>query len=142
MKVEYLNPFVAATINTCQTMLNLKVEKGALTIKKSATTESEVTSVIGLSGKLRGSIVMGYSKPVAGAMVQRFLGSVELPSDAEICDGIGELCNIVAGSAKAEMNKLKMELSISVPNVILGRGMHVMSNPSYPTLVVPFLSEI
>ncbi len=144
MKVEHVNPFVFATLNTLKTMLGLEAERGELSLKKVDTTTADLTAIIGLSGKLKGSIVLAFENDVAFQMVRRFMG---MPDDAdlsleEVSDAIGELCNIVGGSAKVELNKLDLNLSISVPNVIVGKGLRIMNNASYPTLVFPFKTEV
>ena len=142
MKVEHLNPFVNAALDTMRTMLGIEARRGPLSIKSVNTTNTDLTAIIGLSGKLRGSIVLTFDEGVAEKLVQKFLGSTSRLSQAEICDGIGELCNIVGGSAKVELNKLGLNLSISIPNVIIGKGLQIANNPSYPTLVVPFDSML
>ncbi len=142
IKAEHINPFVVATLTTCQTMLGIEVSAGKLSLKTTDTTDSDVTGVMGLSGKLRGSIVMSFTWDGARSLVKKFLGMDSELSDAEICDGIGEIVNIVGGSAKVELNKMGMNMSVSIPNVIVGRGLTVMKNPAYPTFVVPFDSSI
>ena len=142
MKVEYINPFVVAAKSTCETMLNLKAEQGKLHLKTEQSTTSDLTAIIGLSGKLRGSIVLAFNQGVAQTFVKRFLGMDGELNTAEICDGVGELCNIIGGSAKVELNKFNLNLSISVPNVVIGKGLQVVTNSSYPTLVVPIHTEL
>lgn len=142
LKAEYLNQFVIATTNTFQTMLGINAQHGQLALKKDNTTNTDITAVIGMSGSLRGSIVMAFSNEVAQKVIGKFLGMEGELSPAEISDGIGELCNIVGGSAKVELNKLNMDLSISIPNVICGKGLTIFNNPQYPTLHVPFTSDL
>jgi chemotaxis protein CheX len=142
MKAEHLNPFVVATLTTCKTMLGMEVKPGKLQLKTDNTTDADITSVMGLSGKLRGSIVMSFSRETATAMVGKFLGMTEGLSDTEICDGVGELVNIVGGSAKVELNKMGLDMTVSIPNVIVGKGLTVMRNPAYPTFSLPFDSDI
>ena len=58
----------------------------------------------------------------------------------ELTDGVGELANIVAGNAKQGLQKYK--LSISLPNVVVGKN-HMLRSPSgLPSIVVPFVSSI
>lgn len=142
MKVEYLNPFVDATLTTLKTMLNTEAQRGALALKQSNRTDAEITSVIGMSGKLKGSIVLAFGQKVAGELVKRMLYLDGDISEAEISDGVGELCNIIGGSAKVELNKMGLDLEISIPNVIFGSGLTIVNNPAYPTLVVPFTTDV
>ncbi|MCK6439794.1 MAG: chemotaxis protein CheX [Planctomycetes bacterium] len=143
MKVEYLNAFVQAALTTCVTMLGTNASHGQLVIKKAGTqTTADITAVLGLSGKVRGSIVLAFDHDSAEKYIAKFLGMNGKLSDGDICDGVGELCNIIGGSAKVELNKFGLNLTISIPNVVTGKGMQVVTNQSYPTLVVPFQSEL
>jgi len=142
VKAEHINPFVAATLTTCKTMLQVKASAGRLQIKTTNTTDNELTGVMGLSGKLRGSIIMSFTWAGAEAMVKRFLGMQADLNQAEVCDGIGEIVNIVGGSAKVELNKMGLDMSVSIPNVIVGKGLTVMKNPAYPAFLIPFECEV
>lgn len=138
MKVEYLNALVRASDQTCTTMLGITAAHGKLTVKSDASaTTADITAILGLSGKVRGSIVLAFSHDAAAAFVKKFLGNAADLSRADICDGVGELCNIIGGSAKVELNKFGLDLSISIPNVLVGKGLRVANNASYPTLVIP-----
>ena len=143
MKVEYLNAFVQATLTTCSSMLGVETKHGKLAIKnQDVGSSSDITAVVGLSGKIRGSIVVGFDKAAAAAYVKKLLCMDGEISDAEICDGVGEMCNIIGGSAKVELNKFNLNLTISIPNVVVGKGIRIASNSSYPSLYVPFDSEL
>lgn len=142
IKAEHLNPFIVATLTTCKTMLSVDAHAGRLALKTVDTTDNDVTGVMGLSGKLRGSIVMSFSWETARILISKFLGSNQELSDAEVCDGIGEIVNIVGGSAKVELNKMGFDMAVSIPNVIVGKGLTVMRNPAYPTFVIPFEADV
>ena len=143
MKVEYLNALVQTATSTFQTMLSLEAKVGQLSLKKEGIeTKADITAVLGMSGKVRGSIVLAFESKVASQYVKRFLGMDDDLSMDEICDGVGELCNIIGGSAKVELNKFGLDLSISIPNVVIGQGMKIASSTSYPSLCIPFDSEL
>ncbi len=59
---------------------------------------------------------------------------------AELTDGIGELANIVAGNAKQYLEGF--ELSISLPDVVIGKNSAPAPGIGAPTLVVPFSSDL
>jgi len=59
--------------------------------------------------------------------------------DAEVVDAIGELTNMIAGSAKAQLEQFAM--SLSLPNVILGKN-HTVEFPRGVTPIgIPFDSD-
>jgi chemotaxis protein CheX len=139
MKAEYINPFMTSLANAFDTMLNCPVHRGQLTFKSAETPVFEVSGVIGLSGKAVGTVVLSLSKEVAikAASTMLMMEATELNSD--VVDAVGELTNMVAGAAKAKLEELN--LSISLPNVILGSG-HEIHFPSNVTPIsVPFTCE-
>ena len=72
-------------------------------------------------------------------MVTTFVGGGKL-SQSDIVDGIGEIVNIVAGYAKKDLTEY--DLSISLPNVVLGEGHQVTVPTGVPAIVVPFDSPL
>ena len=76
MKVEYLNALVQAALNTCATMLGIEVRHGQLTLKKDGVNaDADITAVLGMSGKLRGSIVLAFETGAAIEAPPTILGS-------------------------------------------------------------------
>jgi chemotaxis protein CheX len=54
----------------------------------------------------------------------------------ELTDGIGEVANIIAGNAKQHLKN--MNLSISLPNVVIGKNHILGAQKGIPTIVIPF----
>ncbi len=139
MRAEYINPFMTSLSNAFETMLSCPVHRGKLAFKSAETPVFEVSGVIGLSGKAVGTVVLSLSREVAikaaGAMLM--MEATELNSD--VVDAVGELTNMVAGAAKAELAELS--LSISLPNVIIGVGHEVRFPSNVTPICVPFTCE-
>jgi chemotaxis protein CheX len=140
MKVEYVNPFLASTVNTFQTMMQVKVTPGDLVLKKQPFPTYDVSGIIGISGGAAGTISISFPRLTALKVVSKFIGQeIKIVGD-EVTDAVGELANIITGSAKRDLSGLN--ISISLPSVIIGRS-HKLSGPSdAQNLVVPFKSEL
>ncbi len=140
MDVSYINPFISSTITTFKTMLNEEIKPGKASVKTSPYPTYDVSGIIGLSGEAQGAIALSFSKPVALKVISTMLGSEIKIVGPELTDGIGELANIIAGYAKQDLTKYS--LSISLPNVIVGRN-HIVNAPSgAPTILIPFTGGI
>ena len=140
MDVSYVNPFISSTITTFKTMLRMDAIPGAVALKREPFPAYDISGVIGLSGDAQGSISLSFPKLVALKTVSAMLGTDIKIVGPELTDGIGELANIVAGYAKQGL--AKYNLSISLPNVIIGTD-HILAQPSgAPTIIVPFTSAI
>jgi chemotaxis protein CheX len=140
MDVSYVNPFITSTLNVFEAMIQLKVQPGKPIVKTEPFPTYDVSGIIGLSGEAQGSIAISFPKVMALKVVSSMLGTKIKVIDNEVTDGIGELTNIIAGSAKQHLKGLK--LSISLPNVVIGKDHILASQKLTPTLLVPFTSEL
>lgn len=127
MKAEYINPFVKSLINAFDTMVNCEVQRTGLSLKDDTVPQHEISGVIGLSGNAIGTVVLSLSESVALQAASALLMDEYTELDADVIDAVGELTNVVAGAAKAELEQYN--LSISLPNVITGKG-HEVRFPS------------
>jgi len=139
MKVEYINPFLTSAISAFDTMLNCKLIRGTPYVKTGSQPEHEVSGVIGLSGKARGTVVLSLSREAALKATAVLLQEHPLEINADVADAVGELTNIIAGGAKAKLEHLHM--SVSLPTVITGKC-HCVEFPKRVTPIsIPFESE-
>jgi len=138
MNVAYINPFISATMNFFKTMLRVDAAPGKPGIKHEPYPPHDISAVIGLSGEAQGSVALSFPKIVALKIVSAMLGSEIKIVGPELTDGIGEVVNIIAGNAKGDLTAFK--LSISLPNIIIGKDHVVVSPTGAPTIVVPFTS--
>jgi chemotaxis protein CheX len=131
MNVEYINPFLAAMISVFDTMLGCALTRGAPFLKQTACPDYEVSGVIGLSGKGKGVVVLSLCREAALAATEVMLGERPPEINGDVTDAVGELTNMVAGCAKAQLKHLA--LSVSLPTVVVGKW-HVID---FPKNIVP-----
>lgn len=136
IKVEYINPFLKATCHVFKTMLSCDLVRGKPYIKTGVTPDHDVSGVIGLSGKAVGAVALSVSRNVAISATEAMLGERPSDIDGDVIDVVGELANMIAGNAKAQLEQL--EMSIGLPNVIIGDH-HTVAFPSGSTPIgIPF----
>jgi len=139
MKAEHINPFLKSTIETFKTMVGLTVTPGKLYLRKEPG-NSDISGVIGLSGDIRGAVVMAYPLDTAIKLSSKFMGEEIKELNAAVADCIGELANIITGFAKKDLQSL--HLSISLPSIVRGQN-HVVDMPKdAPVMCIPFESEM
>ncbi|MBL9082634.1 MAG: chemotaxis protein CheX [Planctomycetales bacterium] len=139
MKVEYINPFITAASQAFQTMLGHEIRRGVPVLKEDADLQFEISGVIGLSGSAVGTVVLSFSENVALQAAGTMLMMEMTEINADVIDAVGELTNMVAGAAKAQLEHL--QLSISLPNVITGKGHEVRFPSNVRPIVIPFDSD-
>jgi len=140
MDVSYINPFITATTHAFKTMMNTEVHQGSPQLKKMPFPMYDVSGVIGLSGDAQGSVSLSFPMNVATKVVSKMLGTPIIENSDDMIDGIGELTNIVAGNAKGGLTQFK--LSISLPNVIIGKDHIITEQRGCPTILLPFSSSL
>jgi len=140
MDVSYVNPFIGSTIETFKTMVFIEATPKKPELKKDAVHSYDISGVIGLSGEAVGNIALSFPEDVALKAVSKMVSAEITKIDKELTDAIGEIVNIVAGYAKKDLTQFN--LSISLPNVIIGTGHKIMAYGDVPTVIIPFGSEI
>ncbi len=138
MDVRYINPFIEATHSVAKTMLEIETVLSKPSLKTGEEPPADICAVIGLAGDAAGSIMLCFPAKTAVKFASKFAG-VEMTIDhPDLADALGELCNMVAGQAKAQLEGLKT--SISLPRVISGKDIHAFQpgKGKDPILVLPF----
>lgn len=140
VKVEHINPFVSATLETFKSMLRTELVPGKIFLAKDAKIQSDISGIIGLSGGAKGTVTLTFPKATALQAVTAFVGEKVESMDGMVKDAIGELANIVAGAAKKDLTQYK--ISISLPSVIIGDKHEVQGGKDVIPLAVPFNSPL
>ena len=138
--VRYVNPFIEAIDNVFTTMLDMKPERQTLRLSPAEAPGPQVTSIIGITGRIHGVVALRFPPVVAQALAGRFLGCEIAQVNEEVVDAVSELVNMVAGNAKAKLD-MDPPLQLGLPTVVEGTGYRL----KYPTgsawLEVPFESD-
>lgn len=78
------------------------------------------TAMVGLAGSLRGVVTFFCEAHSAKLIAARMLGPEITSSEDQVCDAIGEICNMVAGNFKNKLIGLDKSCLLSVPAVVTG----------------------
>jgi chemotaxis protein CheX len=136
MRVEYINPFITSLSTVFRTMLQCEVKRGELRLAQDDIPRHQVTGVIGLSGNAVGTVVLSLSETLALKAASTMLMAETTAIDADVLDAVGELTNMVAGGAKAQLEEYK--LSVSLPNIITGQDHNIRFPSNVTPICVPF----
>lgn len=91
--------------------------------------EESVTAVVGFGGLLSGACVLRSGAGTAMKMVAHMTGMEFSQVDDTVKDGLGEICNMLAGAWKGKVPELAANCGLSIPAVITGRdyNLHVQA---------------
>lgn len=131
---DMITPFINAVRQVFQKMVRVEATIQTPYLKTHAGSTYEVCGIIGLSGQVTGSVVVSFSDAAAEKLVESFAGAKLDKVSPDFADAIGELANMIAGSAKQHLGG---RASISTPNVVIGSGYSVASPSGVPCVVIP-----
>ena len=79
---------------------------------------------------------------MASGFTSEFLGeTIPFEETEDIADAVGELSNMIAGDVKSKLSDQGIKTQISLPNVICGTNLSVLSNRDHPAIVTRFSSS-
>ncbi len=140
MNAQQIRCFLESTENLFSTMLNTSVEFGKPVMQPRDAKHHDVSGIIGLSGDIVGSVVVGLPTETAIAAVEAFVGCRIEPDDENFADAVGELANMIAGGAKAKMEG--DDISISCPSVVIGSDYTVQRPRQASCVCIPCRSPL
>ncbi len=139
MYKQVIPPFVKATNSCFEMMMDVTPVQRNVSMDAPAFSKSDICALIGLSGDAHGLSAISCSAAVAKRMIEEFTGESVEEIDADTLDAMGEIINIIAGAAKADIPDLS--LSISLPSVVSGTDSIVHFPKGVPYLAVSFDAE-
>ena len=127
-------PFVNSARTVFSTMVGMETTVQRPHVKGSPSTSYDVSGLIGFSGEVIGSVVVSFQRAAAIKLVSAFAGMEIAPESPDFADAVGELANMIAGSAKRDLGATA---SITVPSVIIGAGHIIARLSDVPCIVIP-----
>lgn len=139
MNVEFINPFINATVNVLRTMGGVSPRPQKPHLKNGSRSYGEVTGIIGLAGKeAKGSFAVSFSKSCIVKVVSNMLGEEVQDLEGDIMDAVGEITNMISGGARAELENKGYSFEMAIPSIISGKDHKIVHITDFPIIVVPF----
>ena len=112
----------ASVVEVFQTMLGVNCRRESAPPVKEP---ESVTAVVGFGGLLSGACVFTSGSGAAMKIAGHMTGMAFEEIDDTVKDGIGEICNMLAGAWKGKVPELAANCGLSVPAVITGSDYHL-----------------
>ena len=100
----------------------------------------DITGILGFSGGRRGSLLVTFSEETALKAVGGMLGIQYTEMNSDVCDGVGEIVNIIAGTAKTRLQLKGISFDLSIPNTIIGTKHQITAPASTSRTRISFSS--
>jgi len=112
--------FIDAALEVLRTMAMLELKVETIEEPGNENLFLEYAAVVDLTCEVgAGSLVVTLSDDLSKNVVASMLGLVtsELEGDADLCDGVGELINMIAGNAKTSLSQTPYRFDFSLPRI-------------------------
>lgn len=149
--LKFSKPFIEATQNVFQTMMNTKIVVQKPQLKKEKNARGDLSSIMGINGKIvvdgvekdfSGLIVMSYPKETYIKVASAILMEKFTEINDDNADAGAEINNMVTGNAKRFLAALGYKIEMSIPSTVLGIG-HEIKYPSKTTVIIfPVTSDL
>jgi chemotaxis protein CheX len=142
MNVKYINPLLESTITVLSTMAMVSVTAGVPRVKKGDKPMGEVTAMIDLAGsEANGSLAISFSAPAILDITKKMLGDDLNSIDDTIVDVVGEITNMITGSAKRIYSDQGMEFDLTLPSMTVGQDSSIKHAVEGIPILLPFSTE-
>jgi chemotaxis protein CheX len=142
--LEFSKPFIAAAKNVFETMVFTKLDAQKPQIKKDNLSKGDVSAVLGISGEIgegdtkrnyKGMLVISFPYDTYYKVASAMLMDTFTEYNEEIADVGGEICNMIMGNAKRDLNGLGYTSNMAIPSMIEGPN-HSIKYPDGTTVII------
>ena len=140
MKVDFVNPFIAAAMDVVKATIDVDLERGPIRLETSKVAADDVTVVIGVTGSAEGIVLYGMSERAAKSLASAMIGRRIPVFDALAESAVAELGNMIAGRATTGLENQGYVCRLTPPTLLYGRGT-LISLFDINRLVIPLSSE-
>ena len=141
MKEEYVNAFLAPAKLVWEKELGCALDLvGAEAVSNQFTTD-QITAVIGVSGRLEGNVLYGFSDGTALAVASQMIGEPVTELDDMGLSALGEIANMITGNAATQLAAAGYTCDISPPVIIEPAGSR-FTTPGSKQILVTFGSKL
>ncbi|MCB0324329.1 MAG: chemotaxis protein CheX [Bdellovibrionales bacterium] len=139
MNVEYINPFIDATLNVLKTMASFEAFHQTPQLKPDKKTWGVVTGMIGLAGDdVAGMLMLSFDEASILQIVSNLFGTPYTAINDEVTDAVGEITNMICGGAKSALAEKGYKINMATPTMIVGKDVAISQLSTTPIVTVPF----
>jgi len=132
---NYVEPFVEVTVATFKDFIGIETSPShPHFLDPDQGHEWDISAVIGLSGLVKGAVIVSMKKELAIKLTDMLAGAGHKELDADVVDVVGEINNIIAGNIKPKIPNGE-KIVISIPTIIKGKE-HSITWPGKHTRIL------
>ncbi len=136
MRVEYVNPFAAASVSVFEQLVGVLPERGQLAARPQMFTTQQINIVCGVTGDVEGLVIFSMSMITADRVASKMIGAPVVTFDQLAASAISELANIICGNSLTLLAASGYTCDITPPTIIRGNNVRI-STLDIPAIVIP-----
>ncbi|HIF50381.1 MAG TPA: chemotaxis protein CheX [Thiotrichaceae bacterium] len=118
MNLELINPFITSASNVITTMATMEIKQGEA-LQCTDLPPADITGILTMvSDRVEGVLAVSFTKPVIFELTKRLLGIEPTDIDEIVEDMVGDITNMVYGSAKTILDEEGYNFDMVIPDVI------------------------
>jgi chemotaxis protein CheX len=137
MRIEYINPFVEASFDILNEVLQTTVKRGQLYLKKLGESMKGVAVVIGVVGNIKGRIVFDMNEETALKIASKLNGEEFKTFNDMARSTIGEIANMITGRSVTKLEKERLAFNFTPPTIITGENLNIYEYADMEALIIP-----
>lgn len=139
LNADHINPFLIAATKILKDMSSVDVKIGKPSIKKADFTSESIIIMIGITGEIKGQVLISFSDGTACDIASRMMSMEILFMDEISMSAISELGNMILGNAATIFSTKGIGIDITPPSIC--KGNVSFSNSFSQNISVPLLYE-
>lgn len=143
MNADHVNAFLVPSVQVLKKMARMEVRPGPVSRLGDGRMDDNVSIIIGLQGRLSGSVVLTAARDVAWTLAHRIAGGDLGDSrEGEVRAILAELANTIVGNATGMLWDLGIREAITPPTVIEGPRVSFEFAKGLESVLVPLETEV
>jgi chemotaxis protein CheX len=140
MKVEYINPFIEASISVFKNLMNTETKIGKIYLKDSPYSVGDMIIMIGVVGEIRGQVCLELTFDTAEKIVSTMMEGITVSNMDEVGkSAIAELGNMIMGNTCTIFSKNKVRIDITPPTILTGDKISISNKTA--TIGIPLIIQ-
>lgn len=121
INVEVINPFLMAATSVMKDMCQIEGKVGKPYVKKTEFDGNSVVIMIGITGEMRGQVIIAFTLEVACDIASRMMMGMPVTEMDELAmSAISELGNMILGNAATILSTRGIGIDITPPSLCRG----------------------
>jgi len=146
MKAEHVNAFLVPSVQVLKKMTGIDVNVGKISRLETSVAGSmdhHLSIIIGLKGRLSGSVIITAAQSVAEAIAGKIVKAPPEEVEADDVRAImAELANTVVGNATGLLYEVGVKAGITPPTVVLGPEVSFGFDAGLESVQIPLQTEV